>query len=57
MAMFDQEEPAANAEMAYLEGRATKLVYQQILTKVPEENLTLLDDQIITAQLASIYLE
>lgn len=44
-------------EIAYLESRAIKLLFQQVFQHMPEENLTLFEDSVVTAQAASIFLE
>ena len=41
----------------FLENRVSDLTQKNILSVIPEESLTLLDDAIVTAQLASLFLE
>ena len=44
-------------EVVYIETRAMKLLYQQVFQYLHEENLTLFEDTVVTAQAASLFLE
>ena len=46
--MMALEKPLAS-EVTYLESRAIKLMYQQVFQYMHEENLTLFEDNIVTA--------
>ena len=50
-------EKPKSKEVEYLESRAIKLMYQRVFQYIHEDNLTLFEDNIVTAQIASIFLD